>query len=236
MKIERYEIPEIARVNQMNQAQNTKTMKHPFMTILGILLFSLNLPQKVKAQSDSPYLNQDDFALYLSTDVWIGNMRGAGVSANYIKHDKFSIQVGWSKHIRSSPNIPEDFSNRRLFDSGPNDEISGIEFLAGKAFELTRYKRVRLNVLGGIAFTKFEEPTNWVPQEFETFKETISNPNYTYSYTNSNKTFFVFQPKLEIPFSRGFGFSISGRIATNGQYTSYELGAGLMLGLLRERM
>ena len=59
--------------------------------------------------------------------------------------------------------------------------------------------------------------------------------NYTYEYSKFNTVSLIISPKIEFPFSRIYGLTISPLIQINKDRTYLGVGIGQMMGLLRKR-
>ena len=59
--------------------------------------------------------------------------------------------------------------------------------------------------------------------------------NYTWIYNKYNTVNLIINPKIEFPFTRYFGLTISPMLQINKDRTYFGIGIGQMIGLLRSR-
>jgi len=73
-------------------------------------------------------------------------------------------------------------------------------------------------------------PVNWEYRE-----TSLLVANFTYDYTTYSTLSFIFNPKIEFPFTRYYGFTLSPLIHVNKTSNFYGIGIGHMVGLLRRK-
>ena len=59
--------------------------------------------------------------------------------------------------------------------------------------------------------------------------------NYTWNYKTHNTLSLIINPKIEFPFTRFYGLTISPMLQINKDRTYVGIGIGQMIGLLRNR-
>ncbi|NJW53074.1 hypothetical protein [Salinimicrobium oceani] len=181
------------------------------------------------AQADTPH------AFYSSAEFDLGNYIGLDLNLNYVYHEQLSFKMGYSGHVRKARSKPADYSSG-LVDGlffgllSPYDTFENFQAGMGKIFKLNESGTIRLNFSLGLGYTTIEEPGNW-----ETSGGGIFVENYTWSYHKYNTISFIVNPKIEIPFSRFFGFTISPVVQISKDRIYYGIGFGEMMGLLRKR-
>ncbi len=173
-------------------------------------------------------------AFYHSGEFNAGNYYGLNLNANYVRDEKYSFQVGYAAHFRRAGDRPENYSSGLLsiFLLGlnfPIDQVKNFQVLSGRVFRLNPKGTIRVNLLAGIGLAIITEPGNWE------YRDSSMMPNYTYDY-NTHSTFsFIFNPKIEFPFTRYYGFTLSPIIHINKDSNFYGIGIGHMAGLLRRK-
>ncbi|MGM1056554.1 MAG: hypothetical protein ACQEWG_11765 [Bacteroidota bacterium] len=114
--------------------------------------------------------------------------------------------------------------------ANPYDQLINVQAKAGRIYRLNKSGTIRLNLMGGVAFTVIQEPYNWQP-----VNSLFLTENYTYDTNSFNTMSFVFNPRVEFPFTRFYGLSLSPVLIINKDRTFWGLGIGHMIGLLRGR-
>lgn len=132
-------------------------MKHRFL--LFFIIFCFNVCD-INAQV--PEKN----AFYHSGELSGGNYFGLNLNANYVRDEKYSFQLGYSVHLRSAKDKPDDYSSGLigvlLFGlANPTDQIENFQVLTGRVIQLNSKGTLRLNLLAGIGLSIIKEPVNW---------------------------------------------------------------------------
>ena len=65
--------------------------------------------------------------------------------------------------------------------------------------------------------------------------DTFLTENYTWNYKKYNTLSLIINPKIEFPFTRFYGLTISPMLQINKDRTYFGIGIGHMIGLLRKR-
>jgi hypothetical protein len=166
--------------------------------------------------------------LYLSTEIDVGNYWGVNANVNYVLKNRYSLQVGYSGHIKTAKSLPEDFDGG-MFD--PYESFENIQLLVGRVVDLNAEGTIRLNFLGGVGYTFLREPINFQPDPhaggFFDFGD-----NYDYDYDRRSVASIILNPKIEFPFTRVFGFTFSVLMQYNKERTFVGFGVGQILGKL----
>jgi len=177
----------------------------------------------------------DKHAIYATGEFNIGNYFGSDLNLNYVFNESYSIKVGYSGHIRKPKSQPENYTSGLigillLNLANPYDQLENYQFLVGKIYSLNKKKTIRANVSLGLGYTTIREPGNWQP-----VNESFLTENYTYEYSKSNTVSLIINPKIEFPFTRFYGLTISPMLQINKDRTYFGVGIGQMIGLLRKR-
>ncbi|WP_372919732.1 hypothetical protein [Salegentibacter sp.] len=196
------------------------------ITIL-ITLISINL---ANAQ-----FNENN-ALYSTAELNLGNYLGFDISLNYLYQDKYSFKIGYTGNIRKPRSQPEDFTSglKGLLFYGlanPYDQLENYHIGVGKIYNLNQSGTIRANISIGLGYTLIREPENW-----ERLYNGFLAENYTWNYRKHNTVSLVINPKIEFPFTRFFGLTISPMLQINKDRTYLGIGIGNMLGSLRKRI
>ncbi|MFV0591477.1 MAG: hypothetical protein ACK5M7_08835 [Draconibacterium sp.] len=199
-------------------------MKKAILTVVFIIFFF--------------QLNAQDWeknALYLSEDFSFGNYVGGSFNLNYIFNYDYVIQAGISGYFREAKSKPSDYSSGLiipLFTFGLSDveSMGNIQVLFGKIIRSQSGRTTRYNISGGLAYTMIDEPTNW-----QRANSSFLGPNYTYDSKEYGTVSLILNPKIEFPFSRFVGVSLSSTILLNKDRAFFGLGFGIMGGYLRQK-
>jgi len=177
----------------------------------------------------------DKNAIYATGEFNIGNYLESDLNLNYVFAESYSFKVGYSGHIRKPKSQPENYNsgligNLLLNLADPYDQIENYQLLVGKIYSLNKKNTIRANVSLGLGYTTIREPGNWQP-----VNEGFLTENYTYEYSKSNTVSLIINPKIEFPFTRFYGLTISPMLQINTDRTYFGVGIGQMIGLLRKR-
>jgi hypothetical protein len=196
--------------------------------IITILIFSISI-SIANAQFDE--IN----AIYSTGELNLGNYIGFDLNLNYVYKDKYSFKVGYTGNIRKPKSQPEDYSpgfaGILLFGlANPYDQLENYQISVGKIYKINQSRTTRLNASAGLGYTIIIEPENWERVNSGNFAE-----NYTWNYNKFNTISLIINPKIEFPFSRFYGITISQLVLLNKDRTYFGIGIGQMIGLLRKR-
>ena len=182
--------------------------------------------------------NNKEDTYYLSNELNFGNYFGIDYNLNYVLKNKYSLKIGFSGNVRKPKSQPENYSGglSGLFSLGienPYDHLLNYRIDFGKIYNLNPKGTIRMNFSFGIGYSIIKEPNNW--QFVETDAVINLAENYTYSYRSYSTLSFIINPKIEIPFTRFYGLTISPMIQINKDRTYFGIGIGQMIGLLRKK-
>ncbi|TQD38647.1 hypothetical protein [Haloflavibacter putidus] len=174
--------------------------------------------------------------IYATTAANFGNYLGADLNLNYVYKEKYSVKLGYTPNIREADNTPADYTggltDLLFFEFfKPYDELHSFNLSVGRIYKLNKKGSIRLNLSAGIGVVHLKEPTNWQPVEDPDF---LGN-NYTYDFKEYNTFNFVFNPKIEFPFTRYYGVSLSPMVQINKDRVYFGIGIGQMFGVLRSK-
>lgn len=198
-------------------------------TFYKTLVFLLFVNATINAQF------KENNALYTSGELNLGNYIGVDINLNYIYKENYSFKIGYTGNIRKPKSQPEDYSSGLtgvlLFGSAnPYDQLENYQIGVGKIYKLNPSGTIRANLSLGIGCTIISEPENWVRINNGFLAE-----NYTWNYKKYSTISVIINPKIEFPFSRLYGLTISPLIQLNKDRTYIGIGIGQMIGLLRKR-
>jgi len=196
--------------------------------LIVILLFT-NSYYTVHAQ----FTNNN--AIYSTGELNIGNYVGVDLSLNYVYKETYSFKFAYSGNIRKPKSRPQDYTSglTGLFLFGlanPHDQLENYQLAVGKIYRLNVKGTIRANISAGIGYTIIREPKNWQQIDGSSLGE-----NYTWEYDNYNTVSLILNPKIEFPFSRYYGLTISPMLQINKDRTYLGIGFGQMIGLLRKK-
>jgi hypothetical protein len=174
-------------------------------------------------------------AIYLSSELAVGNYLGVHMDLNYVYKEKYSLKVGYSGFIRKPQSQPADYGSGLLGllswgSSNPYDQIENYQITVGKIYPLNESGSTRVNLSVGLGYTTLREPENW-----QKVNDSFLAENYTWNYSKSNTVSLIINPKIEFPFSQVFGLTISPMLQLNKDRTYVGVGVGHIIGLLRKR-
>ncbi|WP_336093847.1 hypothetical protein [Leeuwenhoekiella sp. CH_XMU1409-2] len=199
-------------------------MKSKFLVIFAISLIS--------------YVAKAQFAeknwAYFSLGGVVGSHLGVSVSADYVYDNKYSLEIGWEQYIRSSQNKPDDFSSGlvnlfllNLFE--PFEQSDMVQLQGGRVFILNEKKSIRLNIMGGLAFTSIKDAF-----DFRVVDSPFLTDNYTYEYSKRNTISLLFSPRIEFA-TAYYGLSLSPKFIYNKDIIYFGLSLNHMIGVLRPK-
>ena len=173
---------------------------------------------------------------YFSDGLSLGNYLGVDFSLNYVIKQNYAVRFGFSGNIRKPESQPEDYSGglNGLFSAGasnPYDHFLSYHLDFGKIYDLNAKGTIRANISVGLGYMIIKEPANWQHNASESVID--FSENYSYSYRSYSTIGVVINPKLELPFSKYFGISVSPVVQLNKDRIYYGIGLGTMLGKLR---
>lgn len=177
----------------------------------------------------------DNNFIYYSGDVNYGNYFGADINLNYIYKSNYSFKIGQTFNIRKARTQPESyvpglFGMFRETFGYPLDQLENYSVSAGKIFNLNDTRTLRLNLSIGAGYTVIKEPHNWQKIDKQLF-----SPTHSWEYRKYSTMSFIVNPKIEFPFTRYFGVTLSPIVEINKDRTHFGIGIGIMAGLLRKK-
>lgn len=175
-------------------------------------------------------------AIYYSGSLELGNYLGIDMNANYVLKEKYSFRLGFAGFVRNPKAAPSDYSSGLLGAmtfglANPYDQLNNFQIAAGRIISMNKKGTIRANLSAGIALTNIKETYNWQRVEVGGFL----TPNYTYDYHDYNTFSLIINPKIEFPFTRFYGLTLSPLLIINKDRTYVGLGIGQMVGLLRKK-
>jgi len=198
------------------------------LLFLGLHLVVLN----INAQSPE----KEEF-FYITGEIAFGNYTESNLNVNIILNEKYSLQFGYSGHVRKAKSEPYDFSSgvMGIFSLGLSglhlDHMKNYQVLFGRVFPLDESGQIRLNLAGGVGYTVITEPTNW--------RRVTGNSwlgdNYKYDVEKHSTVSLIINPRFEFPLAAAIGITLYPMLQINKDRTFIGFGAGIMLGRLRKK-
>lgn len=214
--------------------------KLPFSILVFVFFAGLLDTPQARAQTKAMT------GFYGSGHIAVGNYRGLDLNLNYIYKAKYVLQFGVSQHHRQAASTPSNYQRgftievlpSAFFLSGPIDVFSNLQLTGGKIFQLNKKATLRLTLAAGVALTSLSEPRNWRKNtggggfggEF------LPRASHRFDYHAYNTLSIVINPKIEFPFSRFYGFSVSPQLVVNKDRMLVSIGVGHMIGFLRKKV
>lgn len=181
--------------------------------------------------------SKNKISFYNSGEINFGNYVGGNLNANILFNKSLALQIGFSGNRRKSPAQPYNYKIDESWDvlnlsrfKNKHDYFGGFHVLMGKIFWLNETNSSRLNLLGGLGFTKIIEYSNWVLQPDGSGS---GGSNYTYDIIKYNKVSVVFNPRIEFTGKKFFGTSISLLLQANPKRALMGIQFGVMIGDLK---
>ena len=171
--------------------------------------------------------------LYITSELNLGNYIGVDLNLNFVTKKKYTLKIGYTGNLRSPKSKPKDYSsiNDILPLSGPYDRFKSYQISFGKIYELNKKGTIRANLSFGLGLTTIIYHKNWLLNDVTP----IYGGYYTWDTEKHNKVSLIINPKIEFPFTRFYGLTISPMIQINKEGTYFGIGVGQMIGLLTER-
>lgn len=174
-------------------------------------------------------------AIYVTGELNMGNYFGTDLNLNYVFKEKYSFKLGYNGNFRKPKSQPEDFTSGvigilLIGASNPIDVFENFGASIGRIYKINQSGTIRANLSLGVGYTIITEPENWKKIDnsiVPVFK------NYSYEYVEHGKVSLIINPKIEFPFTKYFGLSISPMMQINKHRTYFGIGIGSMIGLLR---
>lgn len=170
--------------------------------------------------------------LYASSELSIGNYLGVDVNLNMVTKKNYLFKVGFTGNIRGSRSTPSDYVDIMdpILLGGPRDYFNSFQIGFGKLYNIGKIENldengiVRSNISFGLGITSLKERVNW----------RLNNNSYYISDEKKISTIsLIINPKIEFPFKKFFGLTISPMIQINKYRTYFGIGIGQMIGLVR---
>ena len=195
--------------------------------IITILIFSISISLSY-AQFD------ENNAIYTTGELNLGNYVGIDISLNYVYKEQYSFKIGYTGNIRKPKSQPENYASgfTGLLSFGlanPYDQFENYQLAVGKIYNLNKSGTIRANLSLGLGYTTIREPQNW-----ELINDAFLIENYNWNYKKYNTMSIIINPKIEFPFTKFYGLTISPMLQINKDRTYIGIGIGQMIGLLRK--
>jgi len=168
-------------------------------------------------------VSQRKKALYLSSELEIGNYLGAGIDLNYLHKDKYSFSIGAQGQLSVPTNTPKDYDNSDDLPFANLKSVGTIRVLMGRVFNLSSKRLTRLNLQIGVSLNTIEKPTDWIRTE-----KTAEGYKYKYRNDKDKSMGFVISPSIEFPLFNLVGFKVAPKV----HFTKGEIFAGVGFGVL----
>lgn len=176
--------------------------------------------------------------LYGDVGLFWGNHTGFELGINYIRNEKYSVQISYYHHIIEAQEMPEDFRTSSLFNFSPvifpevnvPDINHSFNILGGYVHNLNPKRTMRLNLQAGIAFLHMQYATNFQKKG----SPLLFGDNYRYDFKYRNTIGVIINPRIDFPFFKGYGLSISPLVEFGGRKTTYGIGLINIFGLTRQ--
>lgn len=170
---------------------------------------------------------------YGGMDAQVGNYVGVDMHINYVYNQHTSFQLGYAFLVRESEHKPADFAHglEALVTWGVNepfDEWHQIYATVGRIYPLNQKGSIRLNAQVGLSVSIRQEPVNFVYTN-----QGGVGPNYSWDEKSSTGVGLRVSPKIEFPFSRYYGLSLTPTFHWTQGHTYVGVGIGHIFGKIR---
>ncbi len=178
-------------------------------------------------------------AIYWGKEINLGNYFGINTSLNYVYKEKYAFSVGFTGNIRRAKSRPEGYSLGLLGVlslglTNPYDQLENYQIGMGRIYKLNKTGTTRMNLSVSLGYTTIREPTNWQAVEISLGPSFFPKENYIWNYQEYNTVSLTINPRIEFPFLRFYGFTLSPMVQINKDRTYFGIGIGDMIGLLRK--
>lgn len=175
-------------------------------------------------------------AIYLGSELHIGNYIGLDLNLNYVHLEKYSFRIAYSGNIRKANSLPPDYSSgmigAMLFGlATPVDQMENLQIGLGRIYGLNETRSIRANISLGLGYTTIREPKNW-----HATRSSFLVENYSWNYDKYNTLSLIINPKIEFAFNRFYGFTISPMLQLSKDRTYFGVGIGQIMGLVRNKI
>ncbi len=170
---------------------------------------------------------------YVSGELNLGNYIGLEIDLNYLNNAMYSFKLGYCVNVREPKSLPHDYYGGlgEIFSFEPYDQLENYHFAIGKVYRMNDKGTIRANLSLGIGYAIIEKPQNW-----ERIEGGILGGNYTYDYHRTNTVSLIINPKVEFPFTRFYGLTVSPMLIITKDSTYIGIGIGHMVGLLKRKI
>ena len=179
------------------------------------------------------YCQSNNAFIYGETGIGYGSHFSVKAAVNSIFDSNRIISVGYYLNARPAPGVPSDYYGG-IFGSKPQQTLNMLVLMYGEVFFDKNHFKVRYTLKGGIALGNAKTPTNYTSNNLGTYIYNLG-PDYNYSYHTVFNYGIVLNPTIELPISRGFGFSFGAFSIINPISSSVGLEANMLIGKLRNR-
>lgn len=171
--------------------------------------------------------------IYGGVEGQIGNYLGVDAHLNYVYNQRTSLQVGYAFLFRESENKPADFANglENLVTLGlnePFDQWHQVYTTIGRIYPLNQKGTIRLNAQAGVSVS-----IRQAPQNFTSINPSWVGPNYSWEEKTKTGVGFRLSPKVEFPFSRYYGLTLTPTVQWGNGHTFVGVGIGHIFGKIR---
>ncbi|MGB7785385.1 MAG: hypothetical protein WBL27_04720, partial [Salinimicrobium sp.] len=171
--------------------------------------------------------------IYTTAEINFGNYIGIDIDLNYLLEEKYTFKIGYTGNVRPAVSRPDDYTAGMkgiLFYGfgNPYDQLHNFHIGAGKILKINKRGTIRANLIVGLGFMTIREPVNWEKND-----NTFLSESYRWDYKKYNTLSLVFNPKIEFPFTRFYGLTLSPLLQISKDRTFVGVGIGQMLGRLR---
>ncbi|TDL99438.1 MAG: hypothetical protein C4K58_05920 [Flavobacteriaceae bacterium] len=201
--------------------------------LLFALLFGVSFAH---AQNTEPVAERG--AYYLTSEIGGGNYGGFNIHLNYITPENVSIKFGASSlRAQQYKEVPDDFNyggavNVLFLGLGTlTEDTETYSISVGKVFPLNQRGTIRANLSAGLGYSIFTVAENFTKKDGLFYLDS----NYTWEKKDYDMVSLIINPKLEFPFTRYVGLTLSPELTINEKRVYYGAGLGLMVGLLRDK-
>lgn len=179
--------------------------------------------------------------LYGHVGLFWGNYFGPELGINYIKDDTYSFQISYYNHAIEAKEKPGDFNSSTPFgwsstflfpDLEIPDTNHSFNLLGGYIYNLNPKGTIRLNLQAGIAFIHTRYITNFEKKSAPPF----FGDNYDYDSKYRNTLAIIINPKIDFPFFKGYGLSVSPLFQIGRKSTVFGVGVFHIFGRTRNKI
>ena len=201
------------------------------MKALVIIIKLLLIVNFTTAQWSNKFLgSKQEHYLYANGGLVAGDVKGGELGISFVYKKKYSIQFGYSATEKTTVSPPSDFlksAGEQISPMSGNsfENMENFHVTVGRIIELSKRKKLRLNIQGGGGISNVREPSDWYWCASDDY-----GLNYNCETAKKQELSIVINPKFEFPLSPMIGVTFGPTAILAKEKSFYGFGAGIIYG------